>query len=65
MRTREALQVKENGVTLGRPRSTADDVVARHMNLLVTVLGGLQPAESEQDRAAADQQRWPRADLSV
>jgi hypothetical protein len=23
------------------------------------------PAESEQDRAAADQQRWPRADLSV
>jgi DNA invertase Pin-like site-specific DNA recombinase len=30
MRTREALQVKkENGVTLGRPRSTPDDVVAR------------------------------------
>ena len=29
MRTREALQVKrENGVTLGRPRSTPDDVVA-------------------------------------
>ena len=29
-RTREALQVKkENGVTLGRPRSTPDDVVAR------------------------------------
>jgi DNA invertase Pin-like site-specific DNA recombinase len=30
MRTREALHVKkENGVTLGRPRSTPDDVVAR------------------------------------
>ena len=30
MRTREALQVKkENGVTLGRPRSTPEDVVAR------------------------------------
>jgi DNA invertase Pin-like site-specific DNA recombinase len=30
MRTREALQVKkENGGTLGRPRSTPDDVVAR------------------------------------
>jgi hypothetical protein len=30
MRTREALQVKkENGVTLGRPRSTPADVVAR------------------------------------
>jgi DNA invertase Pin-like site-specific DNA recombinase len=30
MRTREALQVKkENGVTLGRPRSTPGDVVAR------------------------------------
>ena len=30
MRTREALQVKkENGVTLGEPRSTPDDVVAR------------------------------------
>ena len=30
MRTREALEVKkENGVTLGRPRSTPDDVVAR------------------------------------
>ena len=30
MRTREALQVKkENGVTLGRPRSTPDDVVGR------------------------------------
>jgi DNA invertase Pin-like site-specific DNA recombinase len=30
MRTREALQVKkENGVKLGRPRSTPDDVVAR------------------------------------
>jgi DNA invertase Pin-like site-specific DNA recombinase len=30
MRTREALQVKkENGVTLGRPRSTPDDVVTR------------------------------------
>ena len=30
MRTREALQVKkENGVVLGRPRSTPDDVVAR------------------------------------
>jgi hypothetical protein len=30
MRTREAMQVKkENGVTLGRPRSTPDDVVAR------------------------------------
>ena len=30
MRTREALQIKkENGVELGRPRSTPDDVVAR------------------------------------
>ena len=30
MRTREAMQVKkENGVTLGRPRSTLEDVVAR------------------------------------
>jgi DNA invertase Pin-like site-specific DNA recombinase len=30
MRTREALQVKKaNGVTLGRPRSTPDDVVTR------------------------------------
>ena len=30
MRTREATQVKkENGVTLGRPRSTLEDVVAR------------------------------------
>ena len=30
MRTHEALQVKEaNGVTLGRPRSTPDDVVTR------------------------------------
>jgi hypothetical protein len=32
MRTREALQVKkENGVTLGRPRSSPDDVVARFL----------------------------------
>jgi DNA invertase Pin-like site-specific DNA recombinase len=32
MRTREALQVKkENGVTLGRPRSMPDDVVARFL----------------------------------
>jgi DNA invertase Pin-like site-specific DNA recombinase len=28
-RTREAQVKKENGVTLGRPRSTPDDVVAR------------------------------------
>jgi DNA invertase Pin-like site-specific DNA recombinase len=29
MRTCEALQIKVNGVRLGRPRSTPDDVVAR------------------------------------
>jgi pimeloyl-ACP methyl ester carboxylesterase len=39
--------------TMGR--QAAEGLLGIHMNLLVTVLAGPQPAESEQDRAAADQ----------
>src|ERR671910_245682 len=36
-------------------RQAPEGLVGIHMNLLVTVLAGPQPAESEQERAAADQ----------
>jgi pimeloyl-ACP methyl ester carboxylesterase len=39
--------------TMGR--QAPDGLLGIHMNLLVTGLGGPQPAESEQERAAADQ----------
>jgi pimeloyl-ACP methyl ester carboxylesterase len=39
--------------TMGR--QAPEGLLGIHMNLLVTVLGGPQPAESEQERAAADQ----------
>ena len=39
--------------TMGR--QAPNGLLGIHMNLLVTVLGGPQPAESEQERAAADQ----------
>src|SRR5215216_4539774 len=39
--------------TMGR--QAPEGLVGIHMNLLVTVLGGPQPEESEQERAAADQ----------
>jgi DNA invertase Pin-like site-specific DNA recombinase len=39
-RTREALQVKkEHGVTLGRPRSTPGDVVARFLRERTECIG--------------------------
>jgi pimeloyl-ACP methyl ester carboxylesterase len=42
-------------VTDAMGRQAPDGLLGIHMNLLVTVLGGPQPAESEQERAAADQ----------
>jgi pimeloyl-ACP methyl ester carboxylesterase len=42
-------------VTDAMGRQAPEGLVGIHMNLLVTVLGGPQPAESEQERAAADQ----------
>jgi pimeloyl-ACP methyl ester carboxylesterase len=42
-------------VTDAMGRQAPDGLLGIHMNLLVTVLGGPQAAESEQERAAADQ----------
>jgi pimeloyl-ACP methyl ester carboxylesterase len=42
-------------VTDAMGRQAPEGLVGIHTNLLVTVLGGPQPAESEQERAAADQ----------
>jgi pimeloyl-ACP methyl ester carboxylesterase len=42
-------------VTDAMGRQAPNGLLGVHMNLLVTVLGGPQPAESEQERAAADQ----------
>jgi pimeloyl-ACP methyl ester carboxylesterase len=42
-------------VTDAMGRQAPEGLLGIHMNLLVTVLGGPQPAESEQERAAADQ----------
>jgi hypothetical protein len=42
-------------VTDAMGRQAPDGLLGIHMNLLVTVLAGLPPAESEQERAAADQ----------
>jgi pimeloyl-ACP methyl ester carboxylesterase len=42
-------------VTDAMGRQAPQGLVGIHMNLLVTVLAGPQPAESEQERAAADQ----------
>ena len=42
-------------VTDALGRQAPDGLLGIHMNLLVTVLGGPQPADSEQERAAADQ----------
>ena len=42
-------------VTDAMGRQAPDRLLGIHMNLLVTVLAGPQPAESEQERAAADQ----------
>jgi pimeloyl-ACP methyl ester carboxylesterase len=42
-------------VTDAMGRQAPDGLVSIHMNLLVTVLAGPQPEESEQERAAADQ----------
>jgi pimeloyl-ACP methyl ester carboxylesterase len=42
-------------VTDAMGRQAPEGLLAIHMNLLVTVLAGPQPAESEQERAAADQ----------
>ena len=42
-------------VTDAMGRQAPQGLLGIHMNLLVTVLGGPQPAESEQERAAADQ----------
>jgi pimeloyl-ACP methyl ester carboxylesterase len=41
-------------VTDAMGRQAPQGLVGIHMNLLVTALGGPQPAESEQERAAAD-----------
>jgi pimeloyl-ACP methyl ester carboxylesterase len=43
------------GVTDAMGRQAPQGLVGIHTNLLVTVLAGPQPAESEQERAAADQ----------
>jgi pimeloyl-ACP methyl ester carboxylesterase len=42
-------------VTDAMGRQAPEGLLGIHMNLLVTVLAGPQPAESEQERAAADQ----------
>jgi pimeloyl-ACP methyl ester carboxylesterase len=42
-------------VTDAMGRQAPEGLLGIHTNLLVTVLGGPQPAESEQERAAADQ----------
>ena len=42
-------------VTDAMGRQAPEGLLGVHMNLLVTVLAGPQPAESEQERAAADQ----------
>jgi pimeloyl-ACP methyl ester carboxylesterase len=42
-------------VTDAMGRQAPEGLLGIHMNLLVTVLGGAQPAESEQERAAAAQ----------
>src|SRR5215208_1279810 len=42
-------------VTDAMGRQAPEGLLGIHMNLLVTVLGGPQPAESEQECAAADQ----------
>jgi pimeloyl-ACP methyl ester carboxylesterase len=42
-------------VTDAMGRQAPDGLLGIHVNLLVTVLAGPQPAESEQERAAADQ----------
>src|SRR5215203_3443449 len=42
-------------VTDAMGRQAPEGLVGIHMNLLVTVLAGPQPAESEEERAAADQ----------
>ena len=42
-------------VTDAMGRQAPEGLLGIHMNLLVTVLGGPQPAETEQERAAADQ----------
>jgi pimeloyl-ACP methyl ester carboxylesterase len=42
-------------VTDAMGRQAPEGLLGIHMNLLVTVRGGPQPAESEQERAAADQ----------
>jgi pimeloyl-ACP methyl ester carboxylesterase len=42
-------------VTDAMGRQAPAGLLGIHMNLLVTVLGGPQPAESEQERAATDQ----------
>jgi pimeloyl-ACP methyl ester carboxylesterase len=42
-------------VTDAMGRQAAEGLVGIHLNLLVTVLAGPQPAESEQERAAAEQ----------
>jgi pimeloyl-ACP methyl ester carboxylesterase len=41
-------------ITDAMGRQAPEGLVGIHMNLLVTALGGPQPAESEQERAAAD-----------
>jgi hypothetical protein len=41
-------------VTDAMGRQAPDGLVGIHTNLLVTELGGPQPAESEQERAALD-----------
>ena len=42
-------------ITDAMGRQAAEGLAGIHMNLLVTVLAGPQPAESDQERAAADQ----------
>jgi pimeloyl-ACP methyl ester carboxylesterase len=43
------------GVSDAMGRQAPEGLLGIHMNLLVTALGGPQPAESEQERAAAEQ----------
>jgi pimeloyl-ACP methyl ester carboxylesterase len=49
-------------VTDAMGRQAPEGLLGIHMNLLVTVLAGPQPAESEQERAAADQVATFRVD---
>jgi pimeloyl-ACP methyl ester carboxylesterase len=50
------------GVTDAMGRQAPDGLAGIHLNLLVTVLAGPPPAETEQERAAADQLAAFRAD---